>query len=84
MMQEYEYVAVKALHEKLKEKINAKIYVIVTKDGSLFVCIDKEHIHYKEYFDNITYELLGGSFAEKFCDAIVKDYKKFVLSKYFY
>ena len=84
MMQEYEYVAVKALHEKLKERIDAKIYVIVTKDDSLFVCIDKDRIHYKKYFNDITYELLGGSFAEKFCDAIVKDYKKFVLSKYFY
>lgn len=83
-MQDYEYISVKALHEKLKEKINASIYVTIEEDDTLFVRIRQGHVQYKKYFNDITYELLGGSFAEKFCDAIVKDYKKFVLSKYFY
>ena len=84
MMQEYEYVAVKALHEKLKEKIDASIFVTIAKDGALFVRITKNDVRYVRYFNDITYELLSGSFAEKFCDAIVKDFKRVVLSKYFY
>ena len=36
-MQDYEYIAVKALHEKLKEKIDASIFICTTKEDSLFV-----------------------------------------------
>ena len=83
-MQDYEYIAVKALHEKLKEKIDASIFICTTKEDSLFVRIEKGDVRYVKYFENITYDILSGSFSDKYCNAIVKDFKKIVLSKYFY
>ena len=83
-MQDYEYIAVKALHEKLKEKIDASIFICTTKEDSLFVRIEKGDVRYVKYFENITYDILSGSFSDKYCNVIVKDFKKIVLSKYFY
>ena len=84
MMQEYEYVAITKLHERLKEKINASIFVCINKDDELVVHINKNELHYSKSFGDITCELVGGSFADKFCDIIVKEYRRFVLSRYFY
>ena len=84
MMQEYEYVAIQRLHEKLKDVIDASIFVNIRRNESLFVEIKKKDLRFERYFDNITDDLISGSFSDKYCDLIVKEYKRFILSKYFY
>lgn len=76
---------IKALHQELKKKINASIYVgnsniadtitvSITKNGNTF-CI---------YIDNIQAKILRGITSRTLANDICGKYKYHLLSQYFY
>lgn len=70
------------MHSRLKEKINAGVYVII-KDDSLVVTISKYDIRYHYTRPNILIDIIHGN-ADKIINEIVKNYRGFILHTYFH
>lgn len=86
-MMDYEYIFAVNLHEKLKEKIIAHIYVKVDPDDTLYVKIKKyrdiEELAFEVKFDNFANRILNGWSTEYACYEIVKKYKSFIANRFF-
>lgn len=84
MMAEYEYLFTKALHDKLKDKIIAKINCRVDSDDNLCVDIIRyEERTFKVRISNFSRRILYNWTTDDAVEAIVDKYKKFILKYYF-
>lgn len=71
------------LHKRLKEKINASIYVSINND-TLFIRISKLGIYWEKRYSNILDKILQEADSAKFADDIVKYFRREVLHTFFY
>lgn len=84
-MTEYEYLFVTCLHSKLKEAIDARIYVKVTKEDQLYVEIEKVGLKYACYLiDNFSRRLCEGLSAEEAYHKAHNKYRAFIIRTFFY
>lgn len=84
-MSEYEYLFVQVLHAKLKETIDARIYVKVTKEDQLYVEIEKIGLKYSCYLiDNFSRRLCEGLSAEEAYHKAYNRYRAFIIRTFFY
>lgn len=82
---EYEYLFTKTLHEGLKERIKGRIFCKVINDILVIDIDTKEGINYGSTIGNFAEKLQRGELTqEKLVDEVVKEYKKKVLSTFFY
>lgn len=82
-MLDYGYLFETSLHGKLKEKIDGKIFVRVTREDALFVRIESYGgLTYKYYLENFSDRILNGLSTDYVTYEIVKDFKAFILSRY--
>ena len=81
---EYEYVFVNALHARLKEEIIGKIYVTVSQDDVLYVNIlsvnDTKYTFVKSNFADKIY---GGWTSEYAAFEVIREYRNFIVKRYF-
>lgn len=84
-MTDYGYVFSKALHEKLKEKIYAGIFVRSTNDDSLEIIIARtgENLVFEMEIQDFANKILHGYSAEYAVYEIMAKYKKFIFNRYF-
>lgn len=82
-MADYEYLYCIAIHEMLKERINAGIRVTI-KDDELIIYLknDDDIFIYTVY--GITDKILVGYDKEIIVYKVVQHYKHYILRKYFY
>ena len=73
----------RSLHEQLKNRINASIYVRVSGD-ELFVKISRLGVNWDTAYPNLLHQIVTNKSSKDFADEIVKLYKKEVLHRYFY
>lgn len=71
------------LHKRLKEKINASVYVTINNDV-LFVRISKLGIYWEQRYDKILDRILQESNSATFADEIAKYFRREVLHTFFY
>lgn len=71
------------LHKRLKEKINASVYVSINNDV-LFVRISKLGIYWEKRYENILDKILQESNSATFAEEIVKYFRREVLRTFFY
>ena len=84
MMAEYEYLFTKALHDKLKDKIIAKINCRVDSDDNLCVDIIRyEERTFKVRISNFSRRILYNWTTDDAVKDIVDKYKKFIVKYYF-
>lgn len=84
MMDNYKYIFSCILHEKLKEKVEGKVFVKVTRNDELLVIIQSYgDIEYKTFISNFSEKILNGWGAEYAVYEIMREYKKFIMKKYF-
>ena len=80
MMAEYEYLFTKALHDKLKDKIIAKINCYVDSDDNLCVDIIRyEEKAFKVRISNFSRRILYNWTTKD----VVDKYRRFVMKYYF-
>lgn len=84
-MTDYGYLFSTALHEKLKEKIYAGVFVKSTDDDKLEVVIARksEGLTFKTIVDNLSDKLLHGYSTEYAAYEIIEKYRKFITNRYF-
>lgn len=84
-MTDYGFVFSKALHEKLKEKIYAGVFVRSTNDDRLEITIARanEDLVFKMEISNFSNKILHGYSAEYAAYEIISKYKRFILNRYF-
>ena len=83
-MKDYECLFVTTLHGKLKEKINAAIYVAV-KDDTLVIDIKKDGIIYTgRIVDNFSERIMHGYSTDYAMYEVIKDYRAFINKIFFY
>ena len=81
---DYEYIFATNLHQKLKEKIVGAVFVKVTRNDELFINIKSYGgIDYKAFISNFSDKLLNGWTTDYAMYEIVKEYRAFVLKRYF-
>ena len=83
MMNEYEYVFCKTLHEKLKAKIKGGINAYITDDTLEIKIIRYGDIIFKMRICNISEKILNGYSTDLVVHEVVKKYKRFVLNGHF-
>ena len=71
-MTEYEHLFVQHLHAKLKEAIDARIYVKVTKEDQLYIEIEKSGLKYSCYL------------IDNFSNKAYHKYRAFIIRTFFY
>lgn len=71
------------LHKRLKEKINASIYVSI-RDDVLFVRISKIGIYWENKYPNVLNRIVSEANSQIFADEIVKYFRREVLRTFFY
>lgn len=86
-MQDYEYLFVKTLHQKLKEKIVGKIFVNVAHDELIIKIETYGGLIFSASFGNFSERFMNGFSTEYAAFDVFKQYEKFisnnVLKKYF-
>ena len=83
-MRDYEYLFAKTLHQKLKEKIIGRIFVKVNNNDELYVEIESfGDFTFRTSIDNFSDRILNGLSTDYVVYDIVKQYKSFVMKKYF-
>lgn len=95
-MSDCEHIFQTTLHKKLKERINASIFVgvedysDVTLDeyDELIIRIKKDEFIYTEKIEYFTNQVLFGLSTDEVANMVVKNYRKFLIDKiekkYFY
>lgn len=83
-MREYEYLFAISLQNKLKDKINASIFVNVYRDTLCVNTKTKFGIEYETSIDNFSEKLLNGYNAEYTAYEIVKGYRSLINRTFFY
>lgn len=83
-MKDYEYLFVQLLHQKLKNKIVGKVFVKVNAKDELFVEIQSYgDLTYRLYLGHFSERLLNGWSTEYAVYEIMKQYKMFIMERYF-
>ena len=95
-MSDCEYIFKTTLHKKLKERINASIFVgvedysdiTVDEYDELIIRIKKDEFIYTEKIEYFTNRVLFGLSTDEVANMVVKNYRKFLIDKmekkYFY
>lgn len=76
-------VYISGLHKRLKSRIDASIYVDINDNDTLYVRISKFDRIWVYKHPNISNDILYGN-TNFIIDAIMREYKRDVLSLYFY
>lgn len=83
-MKDYEYLFAMNLHTRLKERIKGKVFVKVKENDNLYVKIESfGDLRYEVELLNFSERVINGLTSEYITDEIVKQYKCFVLERYF-
>lgn len=84
-MTDYGYVFSKALHERLKEKVRAGIFVRSTIDDNLEITIVRsgEDLKFQMTINGLSDKMLHGYSADYAAHEILEKYKRFIINKYF-
>lgn len=84
-MTDYGYVFSKALHERLKDKIHAGVYVRSTIEDSLEIMIvrNNEDLKFQTTINNLSDKMLHGYSADYAAHEILEKFKRFILNRYF-
>lgn len=85
MMTDYGYVFSKALHEKLKEKVYAGVFVRSTDDDKLEITIARtnEDLVFKMEINDFSTKMLNGYSTDYASYEILAKYRRFILNRYF-
>lgn len=82
---EYEYLFTKTLHEKLKERIKGKVFCKVIDDTLVIDIETREGINYGLLISNFAERIqIGEMTHDSVIEKVIKEYKKKVLSTFFY
>lgn len=82
---EYEYLFTKTLHEKLKERIKGKVFCKVIDDTLVIDIETREGINYGLLISNFVERIqIGEMTHDGVIEKVIKEYKKKVLSTFFY
>lgn len=83
-MKDYEYLFAMNLHTRLKERIEGKVFVKVKENDNLYVKIESfGDLRYEVELLNFSERVINGLTSEYITYEIVKQYKRFVLERYF-
>lgn len=84
-MTDYGYIFSKDLHEKLKEKIHAGVFVRSTNDDELEILIVRksEDFTFKVVIENFSDKLLYGYSIDYAAYQVLAKYRKFIFNRYF-
>lgn len=82
-MADYEYLYCIAIHEMLKERINAGIRVTI-QDDDLIIYLKKDDNIFMYTVYGITDKILVGYDKGIIVSKVVQHYKRYILRKYFY
>lgn len=84
-MRDYEKLFVTNLHSKLKKKIHGSVYCEINERDELYVRIRSSgDIYFEKRVDNFSDRFVSGYSTEYAMYDIINEYKKKVISKYFY
>lgn len=85
MMQDYEYLFAMNVHEKLKEKVNARVYCKINQDDELYVEIEDSNsgIGYYYAIPDFSRKIMNGYTSEYAVYEIVKSYKNYIMKRFF-
>lgn len=84
MMKDYEYLFVTLLHQKLKDQIVGRVYVTITPKNELFVeIISFGDLKWNMYFGRFSERILNGWSTDYAAYEIIKEFKGFIMSRYF-
>lgn len=83
-MREYEYIFAIALQSKLKEKIDASIYVNVFRDQLTVHIKTRLGLEYETGIDNFSEKIRNGYSSEYAAYQIVKEYRSYINRTFFY
>lgn len=83
-MTEYGFIFSTILHEKLKEKINGRVFVRVVSEDKLLVVINSYgDIEFKVFINDFSEKVLYGLSTDYAVYEIMKQYRRFVMNKFF-
>ena len=83
-MKDYEYLFVKLLHQKIKDKIVGKVFVKVNTNDELFVeIISYGNLIFNSSIGHFSERLLNGWSSDYAAYEIIKQYKTFILERHF-
>lgn len=84
-MTDYGYIFSKALHEKLKEKVHAGVFVRSTNDDKLEILIVRksEDLTFKVVIENFSDRILYGYSTDYAAYEVLAKYRKFIFNRYF-
>lgn len=85
MMQDYEYMFAMNVHEKLKEKVNARVFCKITPEDELYIEIEERDsgIGYYCAIPDFSHKILNGYTSDYAVYEIVKYYKNYIISRFF-
>lgn len=84
MIRDCEYLFETTLHQKLKGKVVGKVFVKVTRNDELLVKIESYgNLKFSLTFDNFSERIINGWSTDYAEYEILKQYKSFILGKYF-
>ena len=83
IMDDLTNVYISGVHSRLKSRIDASIFVTIDSDDTLYVRITKFDRLWLYKHPNISIDILYGN-TDGIVNAIIKEYKRDVLSLYFY
>lgn len=72
-----------ALKKQLKQRIKGRTYANIVED-TLIIDISAYGFNWRYTIDNLAKQLSTGLSSRMVADVIVKSYKKYIISKYFY
>lgn len=76
-------VYISGLHKRLKNRIDASIFVTIDNDDTLYVRITKFDKLWLYKHPNVSMDILYGN-TDGIVNTIIREYKRDVLSLYFY
>lgn len=83
-MRDYEYIFSIALQSKLKEAINASIFVNVFKDQLTVQIKTRFGLDYDTAINNFSEKILNGYSSDYAAYQIVKEYRSYINRTFFY
>lgn len=85
-MSKIEYIACMNLREKLRDRINGNIFISITSDDKLFICVRSfRGLKFIFTYPDISYEIIGQNFInpDKIINKFLNDYKEYLERIYF-
>lgn len=82
-MQDYEYLFVTNLHQKLKEKVKGGVYTNVTENDELCIKISNGDLVYGMRLSNLSDKIINGWSTDYAVHEILESYKRFINKTYF-